>query len=537
MNIYFKSIALIAGLSLATACDHPHSHDGDARQVHEGGAEHEHGGLVEHGHEPGAIAVTHFTDTTELFVEYPPLVVGEDSAFAAHLTRLDDFRPVQSGRLTVILSGGGLPEERFQVESPSVPGIFRPVATPKRAGRRNLALVLEADETSVVHDLGIVAVFSDGQQAAAAQPHEEGETGEIQFLKEQQWKVDFATAEVRQRSLRPSVHATGIIKARSDGEALVSSPAAGYLVPGTAFPRLGIRVSVGDPLAIVAPRVAGEVDVASLELELERARSRLDLAQREQSRVADLVEQQAAPQRRLNEAENAERVARAEAEAAANRLNQFQRNIGTTPGSDKGQFTVRAPISGVLADIRVAAGGYVEQGQAMFHIVDTTRLWLEANVAEVDLGRLGDVAGAWFQVDGFDQSFEVSPATGGKLVAQGGVIDPVSRTAPVVFEFPNDDRQLRVGMFAHAHIWTGKDVEAPAVPYHALIDEAGQDVIYVMTGGESFERRVVRLGIRDGDYVQVESGVEDGERIVTRGAYLVRLAAASPAEAGHGHAH
>ena len=51
------------------------------------------------------------------------------------------------------------------------------------------------------------------------------------------------------------------------------------------------------------------------------------------------------------------------------------------------------------------------------------------------------------------------------------------------------------------------------------------------------ERRVVRLGIRDGDYVQVESGVESGERIVTRGAYLVRLAAASPAEAGHGHAH
>jgi RND family efflux transporter MFP subunit len=318
---------------------------------------------------------------------------------------------------------------------------------------------------------------------------------------------------------------------------LVSSPAAGYLVPGTAFPRLGIHVSAGDPLAIVAPRVAGEVDVASLELELERARSRLELAQRERRRIADLVDQQAAPQRRLNEAENAERVARAEAEAAANRLNQFQRNIGTTAGPDKGQFTVRAPISGVLADIRVAAGSYVEQGQAMFHIVDITRLWLEANVAEVDLGRLGDVSGAWFQVDGFDRSFEVSPATGGQLVAQGSVIDPVSRTAPVVFEFPNEDQQLRVGMFAHAHIWAGQNVETPAVPVSALVDEAGQDVVYVMTGGESFERRVVRLGIRDGDYVQVESGVEDGERIVTRGAYLVRLAAASPAEAGHGHAH
>ena len=537
MKPLIRSVALSLLLVVVVACDVPHSHDEKGEDVHQGGAEHEHGSLVEHGHEPGAVAVTHFTRETELFVEYPTLVVGEESPFAAHLTWLDDFRPVGSGRVTVTLTGGGSPDEQFRVESPSIPGIFRPVARPAHAGKRNLALSLETDSTSVVHELGTVTVFPDIDKAAAAQPHEDEDTGEIPFLKEQQWKVDFATAKVEKRSLRPSVHATGIIMARSDGEALVSSPAAGYVVPGRAFPRLGAHVSAGDPLAIIAPRVAGEVDVASLELELERARSSLELAQRERRRIAELVDQQAAPQRRLNEAENAERVARAEVEAATNRLNQFQRNIGTTAESDKGSFTVRAPISGVLADIRVAAGSYVDQGRAMFHIVDPERLWLEANVAEVDLGRLGEVTGAWFQVDGFDRSFEVSSATGGKLVAQGSVVDPISRTAPVVFEFPNEDRRLRVGMFAHAHIWTGPATAAIAAPVSALIDEAGQDVIYVMTGGESFERRIVRLGIRDGDYVQVDSGIEDGDRLVTRGAYLVRLAAASPAEAGHGHAH
>ena len=80
-------------------------------------------------------------------------------------------------------------------------------------------------------------------------------------------------------------------------------------------------------------------------------------------------------------------------------------------------------------------------------------------------------------------------------------------------------------------------MEDVAVPIEAVTDEAGQNVVYVMLGGESFERRILRLGIRDGGYVQVKSGLEPGERIVTRGAYLVRLAAASPAEAGHGHAH
>jgi len=506
-------------------------------EVHEGGAQHQHGGLVAHGHGADSIAKTHFTDKTELFVEFPPLVVGEESAFAAHLTRLSDFQPVDAGRLTVVLQGGGLPEERFSVDSPSVSGIFRPVAQPKHPGKRDLVLSLESGSISSVHDLGPVTVYPDSEKASAAQPKEAEESSEIPFLKEQQWKADFATAPVATRSLRPSIHATGIIKARSDGEALVSAPAAGYVMPGESFPRLGSAFSKGDPLAIVAPRVAGDVDVASLELDAERARSRLELAERERQRIADLVAQDAAPKRRLNEAESAARVARAEAEAAANRLGQFRRNIGTAVETGMGGFTIRAPITGTLAEIRVTAGSYVEQGQVMFHLVDTERLWLEANVAEVDLGGLGEVTGAWFHIDGFDRSFEITPESGGRLVARGSAVDLVSRTAPLVFEFINADMRLRVGMFAHVHIWTGDAVDSVAVPEAALSDESGQDVVYVMTGGESFERRVVRLGIRDGDYVQVGSGLKAGERIVTRGAYLVRLAGASPAAAGHGHAH
>jgi hypothetical protein len=48
---------------------------------------------------------------------------------------------------------------------------------------------------------------------------------------------------------------------------------------------------------------------------------------------------------------------------------------------------------------------------------------------------------------------------------------------------------------------------------------------------------VVQLGIRDGQYIEVLSGVASGERVVSKGAYLVKLAASGPAEAGHGHAH
>jgi RND family efflux transporter MFP subunit len=530
-------LLLISALVLS-GCDLPHGHDHDEPHADHPGDAGDHDEEHGHGHEPGAIAVTHFTDHTELFVEFPLLVVGEESGFAAHLTRLDDFRPVGAGRVSVKLSGGGLPEETFSVDEPSIPGIFRPVAVPAQAGERAVTLVLESPGLNTTHELGTYQVFPDPDSATAAQHVEEEAGDEIGFLKEQQWKVDFATAEIERRKLRASVTATGLIKARKDGEALLGAPTAGHLLATEPFPRIGTRVSAGQPLATILPRVAGDqVDVASLELAVQRARSEHEFAERERKRLQNLVTRRAASQRDLNEAENEERVAKAELVAATERLARYQHTLGSEGAAESTGIKVRSPIAGTLAEILIAAGSYVEEGDAMFHVVDTERLWLEASVAEADLGRLPEPKGAWFAVEGFERTFTIDPDQGSQVVAFGKVVDPVRRTVPLVFEFPNPDGLLRVGMFAEVRVWAGESVEDLAVPASAIVDEAGQDVAYVMLGGESFERRVLRLGIRDGDHVQVLSGLESGERIVTRGAYLVRLAGASPAAAGHGHAH
>jgi membrane fusion protein, heavy metal efflux system len=540
-------VLLVASVLTLAGCDlpHGHDHDHDGGHIHADGETHdghaddhaaegahpheeEHAGEDDHGHghEPGAIAVTHFTDRTELFVEFPPLTVAEDSAFAAHLTRLDDFRPVAEGRVNVRLTGGGLPAESFTVDKPSIPGIFRPVARPAAAGERIVSLTLESPGLSVTHELGTYSVYPDPQSAAAAQPAEEEEGAEaISFLKEQQWKVDFATAPVERRALDASVRATGIIAARTDGEALVGAPAPGQVLATDAFPRIGSRVEAGQPLATILPKVAGDqVDVASLELAVARARSEHQFAERELERLKTLVTQRAASTRELNEAENAQRVAKAELDAASERLARYQSTLGTEDAAKPAAIRVRSPIAGTLAEIRVAAGSYVAEGAEMFHVVDTERLWLEASVAEADLGRLHEPQRAWFTLEGFPQVFAVDPQAGARLVAFGTLVDPVRRTVPLVFELPNPDGRLRVGMFADVRIATGERAQDLAVPVSAVIDEAGQDVVYVMLGGESFERRVVRLGIRDGGYVQVVEGLAPGERVVTRGAYLVRLA-------------
>ena len=207
-----------------------------------------------------ALSFTHFTDRTELFVEFDALAKGAQSAFAAHVTRLSDFKPLASGTVTAILSEGGAPEERFTANAPSVPGIFRPVAKPQHGGRRRLVFEIAFDGAVSRHDLGIMTVFESEQAAIASAPKEEEEGGGIVYLKEQQWKTEFATAPVTEGEVRGSVPANGVLRPRPDGEARVGAPAGGRFLARGTYPQIGMMVARNQVLGVIAPRVPTDVD-------------------------------------------------------------------------------------------------------------------------------------------------------------------------------------------------------------------------------------------------------------------------------------
>ena len=495
---------------------HPHAHEGD---VHRDGRE--------------PVVITDFTEQTELFVEFPPLVVDEPSEFLVHLTQLADFMPVAAGTVSVVLSGAGTEEERFTVTEPSRPGLFRVPVTPRSAGTRALQVHVESSALTVVHRLGEHPVHAD-LASVGERPATEAAEGGVVLFKEQQWRSDFATMRVERRLLRGSVPATAVLRASADGEAHVTAPSAGRLTAAPrGFPYTGLSVTAGEILAYLAPVLGGETDVAGLELAVKRAESSLDLARQERLRVEGLLAKQAVPARRVIEARSAEGVAQAERDTAQRRLAQ----VTGGPGGQGSGVAVRAPLGGTVAQVNVAPGSYVEQGERLFHLVDRRRLWLEARIAESDLASIRQPTGAWFRAPGFDGVFEIGTGGASRLVAFGGMVNPVSRTVPVVFEFPTPDERFRVGLFVTARVYTGEEQEALAVPSGAVVNDAGTDVVYVQLSGERFERRVVRTGLRDGEHVAIVDGLAPGERVVSTGAYLVHLAAGAPAAAGHGHAH
>lgn len=524
MIVRIQDVLLVAAL-LAAACktnghehEREHASPEDERRTH---------------------SITHFTETTELFVEFPSLVQATPSRFAVHFTRLADFKPVTDGPVAVILSSGAGVEERFEVATPKVPGIFGLDVAPPQAGERQLSIVLGSGGALDRHDLGPVTVHRTAEDAKRRAPEENAAAAaRIAYLKEQQWRTEFATAVVVERRLRAAVIANGVIRARPEGEALVGAPVAGRVVAsGEHFPRIGMEVRRDEVLAMIAPRVGGDTDLASLELALSKARIDLDHARNERERLEELFEQNAVAKRRVVEARHQEAAAQAELSAAERRLAQYHGTQRAGGSGAAGRVSVRSPIQGTIARVDVAPGAFIEEGHDLFHVVDLDHLWLEVQIPESDVGTVRQATGSWFEVEGYDRLFEVNAETGGRLVAFGGVIDPVTRTAPLMFEFPNTGRDLKIGMFTRVRVLTGESTIAPTVPTSAIVDEAGQDVAYVQVAGESFERRVLRLGMKDGDLVEVRDGVRADERVVTRGGHSIRLAAASGTIPAHGHAH
>lgn len=488
----------------------------------------------DHGSKPTATAQAHdepetltqFTDQTELYLEFPPLVVGKPATLAAHLTRLADFKPVAHGKLTIVLSGEKAADERFVVEAPAVPGIFRATVTPTIAGERELSVILESDLGTLTHDLGPVTVYADMNAAKSGHGgHAHGEEG-IPFSKEQQWKIDFATAEAVKGLARTAIAATGTIRAPAGSEAQLVAPAAGVLRAANGFPRIGQVVKKGQVLAVLSPRLGGDSDQASLEAAAGKAQVALEQARRERERMELLFKEEAVAEKRLLDARANERTAHAEMQAATARAQQL---------GGSGGIALKAPMDGIVAEVTAAAGAFVNEGAPLLHIANTGKLWLDARVPESDIGRLGKPTGAAFTVDGYDQGFAIDIGRNGALIAVGGMVDTQTRTVPVIFEFANPDRLLRLGLTARIQVFAGDGREAVLIPASAVQDENGAQVVYVQIGGARFERRMVQTGARDGDRIAVLSGLEAGQRVVSKGAYLVRLSTSKAAAAGHAH--
>lgn len=464
----------------------------------------------EHG---GGAAVTIWTENVELFFEYPPMVAGgAGEPWAIHLTFLEDFQPVREGKLTLHFVGPDQNETTSVAETPARDGIFTPAPSLPNEGIYQLAMTLESPRGKEEIPVGEIHVFG----SSAELPHvEDAPATSISFLKEQQWVTPFATAPAIKRELKRSISANGEIVPVPNAVARVTAPVEGIVRAkhNLGAPIPGDWVEAGERIAVLSP-VPEENAYAALKAKVERL-------EREVARAERLSAVEAIPERRLIEARHDLEVSRAALEA-----------VGDVDGEGY-ELTLTAPINGLVTERNLTVGERVHAGERLFSIVDPKTLWLRVQIPAREAANVSEVSSGSFTVEGSPRVYD-----GARLVSVGAAIDPERRTLPVVLETRNRDGRLKVGMLVEARLFLAESVEGVAIPSPALRKEDALDVAYVQVGGESFERRVLALGPSDGKWTLVTGGILAGERVVTEGAYQVRLASLNASEiADHGHPH
>ena len=462
----------------------------------------------------GSVVVTQWNGATELFLEYPHPVAGEPTGnWAIHLSSMETFEPIRSGHLEVRFLAGESVEESLLIEDVARDGIFLVDPVIDRPGRYRVELLLESPQAQSRHLLPEVEVFPAEPEAPRAAAEEEG--AGIAFLKEQQWLIPWSVVPADTGSVRAAVSVPGEVTAPDGALFQVGAPVAGIALeePNRSAPSVGQPVRAGQVLAVLAP-TAQEGGFA-------RAVATVQRLEREVDRAERLFEVGAIPERRLAEARHDFEVARAEAEA-----------MGADPSGDPSRLRLVSPLEGVVATRSFVPGGRVEAGEPLFTIVSPGAAWLRLSVPAGVAASIPEGTPARYWLEGSGELRETR-----QLVSVGQIMDPGTRTVPVVFEISEPGRRFVYGQLAEAALPVASVERGIVIPAPAIVDDNGTDVAYVQLGGETFERRILVLGATDGTRTVVHAGISPGEMVVVEGAYRVRLASMAGSDLAGAHTH
>ncbi len=239
------------------------------------------------------------------------------------------------------------------------------------------------------------------------------------------------------------------------------------------------------------------------------------LANKAYIRADDLYKHGALSQAMLEQAEDAEKDARADLDAANNQLKIF----GVDKEHPGSVVNVYAPISGVVIGQNVtnaAAAGVALSGSATaFTVADLSNVWILCDVYENDIPKLQLGQQATIKLAAYpDRPLK------GRVSDIGPVLDPSLRTAKVRIEVPNPGI-LRLGMFVTATFSSLKNETYTVVPADALLHLHDRDWVFVPVGGNQFKRTEVQAGnMLEGNRQQILSGISPGTQVVTNALLL-----------------
>ena len=271
----------------------------------------------------------------------------------------------------------------------------------------------------------------------------------------------------------------------------------------------------------------------------------LKLAQTNLERNKSLLDRQLLPRQTYDDTEARYQaalaqldLARAQYEQSKARLEELRINLANT--------VIASPVDGFIGKRYLDPGAAVSPNAPVASVVAIQTVRMVANVVEKDVKRLTVGMAAQVEVDAFPGEKFV-----GKIGRIAPVFDPQTRTAEMEIEVPNPGFRLKPGMYARVDLTVDSRQNALTVPSTAVVDLEGRTGVFVAGGAPTqpasnppasdatpmtAKFQPVSTGIRDGEHVEIRSGLDDGVRVITTGATALkdgdRIVAANTGRSG-----
>ncbi|MBN1852891.1 MAG: efflux RND transporter periplasmic adaptor subunit [Pirellulales bacterium] len=321
-------------------------------------------------------------------------------------------------------------------------------------------------------------------------------------------------AEVMRQKSKSFLKVMGKVLAPKPRTAIVSHAFAGRVAE--------IHVCIGDWVKKGQPLITLEShEVGTAKCDFYKAKADLELAQLNFEREKHLMEQEIGVQKNLVSADAALKIALSNMEAAEKTLHVLgftEEQVQETAERHQisPQITLFAPIDGTIVTNEAVQGALYDASVELLKIIDTTVLWVDAEVYEKDIAivRLGqkvEIAVPAYPEEVFH----------GEVSFISSVVNEETRTITVRAEVANPDAYLKPGMFADVKILLNGESKTLVIPHEAILQDGNSKIVFVQVG-DAYERREIKVGSIDGAHWQIISGLQEGEKVVVQGNYQLR---------------
>lgn len=486
-----------------------HNHEADP-------VEDEHG----HAHENVKIQLTAYSDNFELFAEADPFVVGQKSNVLSHFSNLSDFSALENASVTIRLTVNGKIAIQ-KLSEPTRKGIYSFNLKPAFAGKGELLFDIKTEHGEFQVRVENVEVFADEHDAIhEAEEVELPTTNVVAFTKEQSWKIDFATEATKQEAFGQVIKTTAQVQSAQGDEILVTAKTNGIVSFSSNEILEGKSVSSGDKLFSISGK--GLVNNNS-ELRYAEAKSNFEKEKSNYERLKELAKDKIVSDKELATALNQYENARAIYDNLNINFNASGQNV-------------KSPMTGFVKQAFVQNGQYVEAGQPIVSISQNKSLLLHAEVQQKYASILGQINSANIRTPNDNLTYTLEQLNG-KVLSYGRNTNTDNYMIPVSLQIDNTNNFVP-GSFVEVYLKTITNSSALTIPKSALLEEQGNFFVFVQITPELFEKREVKPGPTDGLKTEIIKGISQGERVVTKGAILIKLAQATGTLDAHsGHVH